>query len=550
MTQPLPPKPPKDVPRFTLMSHSHHKEMKRTVEQVQKAYRDRSENDFLCFVRGITIAGQQGPRLFENCMAMFQRECFEDIAPSVEAVRNGGIPPTKRWWIERTKKAGKDSDLALILLWVIAFPRRPFYAQVGAADKTQAAIVKERIIDLLHWNPWLNHYVELVQWEVRSKRTTNSGEPLAKLHIMSSDIAGAHGGTPDLLVINELSHIDKWEFVENLMDNADGVARGLVIIATNAGILGTKADVWRNAAINEKESGWGFHVWSRPAPWHDTETIRQAKARNSHSRFLRLWQGAWTSGKGDALDEEAIAKCFELKGPTMRQEVGWEYMGGLDIGIKNDRSGLVVLAINPQDQIIKTVYWEIWHPNETTKEVDLQKVENRCLEIHSIFNLRALFYDPYEARLMAQRLTRRNVPMMEMSFSSPKNLTRMATDFIQVVNDGKLKCYDNKDGNLRSDFGRFNIVEKSYGYKLEAIRDESGHADVGTALVICLSPAVELMKGYLGLHPTDDLTDMNTDPLTGDEIEEMPQELRELYTMEDRREPWEEVENDPFFYYP
>ena len=111
---------------------------------------------------------------------------------------------------------------------------------------------------------------------------------------------------------------------------------------------------------------------------------------------------------------------------------------------------------------------------------------------------------------------------MEMTFSSPKNLNTMAANFIQVVNSEKLKCYDDENGTLRSDFGKFCIVEKPYGYKLEAVRDESGHADVGTALVITMPAAVAMLDGSKGLLPTDDLIDTDGSPMSEEEVEEMP----------------------------
>ena len=69
----------------------------------------------MCFCRGLTIDGQAGPRLFENVIADFQRFTFEELAPNLEAVAKGVLPDTQRWWIERTKKAGKDSELAVII---------------------------------------------------------------------------------------------------------------------------------------------------------------------------------------------------------------------------------------------------------------------------------------------------------------------------------------------------------------------------------------------------------------------------------------------------
>ena len=512
--------------------------------QIQSAYIAHSELDFMCFARGLVIDSATGPCVFENCMAMFQRQCFEELAVSLHDLREGRMPTHSRWWIERTKKAGKDSDLAVILTWLLAFPHRPIYLQVGAADREQAAIVKERIVRLLHWNEWLTDKMDLIQWGAKSKAVLANGAPMAHLDIMSSDIAGAHGGTPDLLVINELSHVTRWEFAENLMDNADGVAQGMVIIATNAGVRGTKAETWRNNAITSDR--WMVHCWSHPAPWHSQATVDDAKRRNTHSRFLRLWRGKWVSGKGDALSEESIDRCFCLPGPTLAIEKGWEYVAGLDLGVSHDHSGLVVLGVNREKQKIKTVWWKVWIPKQDGR-IDLTDVENACLIANQMYHLRYLYYDPHQAELMSQRLIRRQVPVREMTFGRPSNLTAMAVGLIQIVEEDKLECYDDEDGRLRSDFGKFNIVEKSYGYKLEAVSDESGHADVGTALAICLPAAMELlgMSGYLTAD--DVLYDPEDDnPMTPEEVKEMSPELREIYEMDFEKDSREYSRKDDY----
>lgn len=536
------------ISQFDMPGHSRYdgERLVEKKEEIMEAYKRKAQDSFLLFVRGITIDGQNGPKVFENCMALFQRECFEDLADHLETLRDGNKPNQRRWWIERTKKAGKDSDLALIIIWLIAFPHRPFYAQVGAADREQAGIVKERIIHLLHWNEWLNDYIEIVKWQIRSKKKMASGNPEAVLDIMASDISGAHGGTPDLLIINELSHVTKWEFLENLMDNADGVAHGMVIIATNAGFKGTKAEVWKLNAL--KNESWTCHCWMKPAPWHDKATIEEAKSRNTPSRFKRLWRGLWSSGKGDALDEEDIDATLCLEGPTIEPEAGWMYLGGLDLGVSHDHAGLVIIGVNIDQQLIKVMWMQAWEPLSTTGEVDLIDVEDNCFKYARHYRLHSLWYDPHQAKLMAQRLRRKGVAMCEMSFT-PGNLTKMAVRLVQVMKSRKLQAYEDKDKRLRRDFGKFNIVEKTYGYRLEAVSDEFGHADVGTALVIALPAAVDILNGRLDLVAGDTLVDLDEEELSAEEIEAMPDELREIYDMdeEDRERNVMERANDPFY---
>ncbi len=49
--------------------------------------------------------------------------------------------------------------------------------------------------------------------------------------------------TNDVLILNELSHVQREEFASNLLDNADKMPCGVVVIAGNTGFRGTFA--WR-----------------------------------------------------------------------------------------------------------------------------------------------------------------------------------------------------------------------------------------------------------------------------------------------------------------
>lgn len=492
--------------------------MSQEEQRWRAAYQKKAEHDYWLFVNGLTIDGARGPKQFFGVMADYQKEVFRALAPSLQAVQMGRMPQVRKFWIERTKKAGKDSDLATCLLWLLAYPKKPLYMQVGAADREQAKIIRERMDNLVHYNPWIAERVQISQYHCRSK------DGLAQLDIMAADVAGAHGGTPDLLIINELSHVTKWEFVENLMDNADGVPQGVVIIATNAGFVGTKAHTWKKHA--ESNEDWACFYWKKPAPWMDKAKVESARLRNPPSRYARLWQGRWVSGKGDAFSEELIQRCFTQLGPELQRQSGWQYVAGLDLGVSHDHSGLVLLGVERDAQKIRCVRWQNWVPKEG-REIDLQNVEDTIRQWHQQYKIQWLGYDPSQAKLMAQRLTRRGVPMREVPFTG-KNLHEMANTLKQAMEANQLELYDDENQTLQRDLGKLNIVERSYGLRLEATSDESGHADVATALVIALPKAISLMD-VRRLEPDDSL-DWSDKP-TEEDIESMPEELREIYDM-------------------
>jgi len=186
--------------------------------------------------------------------------------------------------------------------------------------------------------------------------------PIAELDILAADIAGSQGDAPDLLIVNELTQVLKWEFIENLLDNADKVARGMVVIATNAGFKGSKAERLRKNA-EENPRKWKMLLWQKPAPWVSEDDLKDARKRNLLSRYNRLWWGRWASGKGDALAEDDIDICLsKYHGPLESPEKGWQYVAGLDLGISHDHCGLVVLGINRLAQKIRICRIHAWEP--------------------------------------------------------------------------------------------------------------------------------------------------------------------------------------------
>lgn len=498
------------------------------LHELQLAYQKRASENFLTYLQGLIIPSGYGPKIFSECIADFQWECFKDLAPSIHAVRDGVMPPKRRFWIERTKKASKDGDIGAAILWLVAFPKKPTYMQIGAGDRDQAAIIKSRIVNIIHYNPWLNDLVEVQTWKIVNK------QGLAVIDIMAADITGAHGGIPDLLVVNELSHVTKFEFAENLLANADGVPQGVVIVATNAGYKGTKAESWRKIAL--ESDFWTTHILHAPAPWIGKEELADSIKREPASRYARLWQGVWSSNKGDALEEDAVNAIFSHNlTPLTKPQEGFTYLGGLDLATKQDHAGCVILEVDYTNQRLRVAQMRRWKPRGRYNEVDLVRVEEEVYGLARAFNCHWFGYDPHQAVLMAQRLTRRGIPMREWGFN-PANQVKMADALLQAVNERRLVSYRDSEDTLLRDLEKFTILEKNYGYRLEAVADESGHADVGTALVICLPRAMALLNLCGGFSSDDTLIPEEDTPLTESEAQSLPGALKSIYDLDPHEE--------------
>jgi hypothetical protein len=465
----------------------------------------------------LVIQAAVGRRRFGEILADFQRRDFAALDTALLALRDGRKPEPGRFWIERTKGASKDTDLAVALLWLLAFSPRPLACQVGAADADQADELRKAAKGILRLNPWLADVLEVQSWSVINRRTES------RCDIIAADVAGSHGARPDLLILNELSHVTKREFAENLLDNASKMPNGVVIIATNAGFVPSWQWDWREQA---RTSGrWYFSNYQEPAPWLDPEEIKDAEKRNTAARFARLWRGVWVGCGGDALEPGDIKAAVrsDLR-PMEGGEPGYVFIGGLDLGVKSDHAAFLVLgkhvgyvepefpeqepepcggtlaalrelglltpdttreptyrAVPPTGRL-RLALCESWAPPKGG-QIDLEEVERAILADHQRFRIAALLYDPYQCALMAQRLARRGVPMIEQVFSG-RSLSAMASVFLEEFKARTLDLYP--DDQLTADLGKLRIVERPFGYRIEAPRDASGHCDRATSLGLAL----------------------------------------------------------------
>lgn len=447
-------------------------------------------NDFAAFCDDVRIPTALGSIRFGDVMHDVQRKFIADLGPSLLALATGQMPPKPKFWAEMAKSWGKDLITGLAILWLLMFARRPIRCQLGAADQDQAAETHRSIVGMLLCNDWMPELVDTPQNRIVCKTTSSDAEVLA------ADVQGSHGAVGvDLLCLNELHAVTRWTFIENLADNASKNRAAVTIACTNAGFKNHPAWKWREIARTSPR--WSFHQVCSPPPWVDPAEIEEASRRNSTERYRRLWWGVWSSGSGDALDEADIEAAFDAgMSPLFSTVQGMSFVGGLDLGIRHDHSALVVLGANHATQRVRLASCESWAPNQSSGKVDLELVENAIVEAHRRFHLCRLFYDPWQAEYMAQRLQRRGLTVEQMTFNG-SNLNLMATTLLETFRGRRIDLFP-QAVQLATDLRRLTIAERPYGHKLEATQDATGHADTATALAICLPGAISLASNSYG----------------------------------------------------
>lgn len=397
---------------------------------------------------------------------------------------------TLRAYLERPRGHDKTTGIAAMASWVLFASRRRIEGIAAASDREQSQLIRDAAEKLIANNPWLGTILQVRNYEVRNQFTKS------RLQILATDAAGNYGKMPDFLIVDELTHWLQesnrlnWEALFSAVAKR---AHCMVVIISNAGIGEGSSWQWQIREMARTEPSWYFSRIDGPkASWITPALLEEQRRMLPSSAYKRLWLNLWVPGAGDALEAADVEAAMTLKGPLpgkLRYD-DHVHIGGIDLGIKQDHTAVCVLAAKPATGRIKLAEIRSWKP-PPGGQVSVQTVEDAILAMHCRYKVACWYYDPHEMSSTAQMLARRGIPIAEMKFTG-QNLPMMASTILQVFRGRKIDLYP--EPNLKRDLLRLCIVEKSYGYKLEAISDEYGHADRAIALAIALPMAIEIAE--------------------------------------------------------
>ena len=445
--------------------------------------------------RRLLIDTNRATRLLAAAADGWQQADFEALDPGWRrCVGKSNGPCVQRAYLERARGHSKTNDIAVMATWALIAAPHPITGVVAAGDLDQARLLRDGIDRLVKNNPWLGLLLTVRNYRIVNRITASVCD------IVASDAATNYGLTPDFLVCDELTHWHKAEMWDTMFSSAAKRANCMVVLISNAGVGQGTSWQWRVRESARNSPDWYFSRLDGPqASWISEKQLAEQRAMLPASAFRRLWLNEWVRGTGDALEPADIEACCVLDGPPNPPESDWTHIQGLDLGIKHDHAALVVLACKPGAGKVRLAHVQSWKP-PAGGEVDLIAVERAVAECSQKFSSTVTFYDPHQCALMAQRLRKAGFRMEEQPFLG-QHLNRMASSILQVFSSRRIELY--RDEDLVADLLRLTIVEKSYGYKLEAVSDEFGHADRAIALAIALPTAAEISE--LGLPMNDGL---------------------------------------------
>lgn len=461
------------------------------------------QRDPAAFRAALLIDTDGGPMPFADVIDPWQSDDFAALDSGwVRAVVGKREDAThQRAWLERPRGHSKSLDLGVMAAWALFAGRRRLSGIGCAADQDQARLLRDAVGKLVFFNPWLGKVLEVQNNRVVNVHTEST------LDIIASDAKSSYGLTPDFIIADEVCHWKNGDMWESLLSSAGKRSTCMFVCITNAGIQDDW--VWAIREAVRVHERWFFHRLDGPvATWMTPDVLAEQERLLPPVAYRRLWLNEWGTGGGDALTREVIDAAFHPDLSAMSgAQPGYDFVGGLDLGISRDASAFVVLAVRRTHDghgAVRLAHVRVWRPAKGRK-VNLDEVEQHVAEMHERFRLKSLSFDPWQASHLASRLQAgqvavqtkqmkkigitRKVPMTEVPQTGTA-LQRMATVLIEAFNDHRCELFEHPD--LRRDLIRFRIEERSYGFRLVSPKDQHGHGDVGSAFTLALVSGMEL----------------------------------------------------------
>lgn len=319
-----------------------------------------------------------------------------EYAANVRKVYDG----PRKFWLTLPKGHDKTTMIGRLLNWAIGFPQTHLTAYAAAKDREQAALIVDAMTTEVNLNPWLKKRLEFKNFKVL-------GANYSKLHVLACDAGGSQGIRGDLLIVDELTQWTNQKFFSDLISGIDKRPKGVLIIITNAGVVGS----WQWDALQEAhrsmQSDRKWWVYEAPyalASWMDRESINQVRRMMPDAYARMLFDNVWINPTEGCeyltRDQCLVCEDSELPVKVTQGQEDRTYFAAIDYGPVKDRTALCLLHREGEQLVVDdlTVL-----QGSKENHVPISKVEEWIDWARNNFRLDRIVIDKYQMESTIQK---------------------------------------------------------------------------------------------------------------------------------------------------
>jgi hypothetical protein len=149
---------------------------------------------------------------------------------------------------------------------------------------------------------------------------------------------------------------------------------------------------------------------------------------------------------------------------------------GVDASVRHDTTGIVASAYDGEPKRVRVVWHKCFKP--AGGDIDFAALENEILGLRDRFNLRVVWFDPYQMQAVSQRLAAAGIATHEFN-QTQGNLTLAAGNLYELVTAKNIAFYESDE--IRSAVLNCAVIESPRGFRLAKER-ASAKIDLAAAL--------------------------------------------------------------------
>jgi phage terminase large subunit-like protein len=440
-----------------------------------------------------------------NALVLDTGDCWGAIASEWQradaaAVLEPGADDPRLHWLGRPKGGSKTTDVAgLSIAWLVEQAPALAMGYAAASDEEQANRLLDAARGLISRTSGLGSVLR-----VEAKRIVNVNNG-ARVQALAADVAGSEGLLSPWILIDELPN---WRdipsaraMLTSLLSAWPKVPGCRVVIIGHAGSPSHFSYKTLQHAV--ESAMWRVVEVPGPLEWLSEQVLAEQRAMLSDSDYARRYLNEWTEAEDRLTSIEDLRACVVLDGPLLPR-TDRQYVMGLDIGLKNDRTVAAVCHAEESVPVARRAWLDDELPEQHSKArvvldrmevwqgtrlrpVNLSEVEEWIAEAATSFRC-SLVFDPYQAAHLTQRLRARGVTIKEFAFSQ-QSVGRLATTLHGLIRDHALALPD--DDELLDELANVRLKETSTPGLMRMDHDAGRHDDRAIALALA---AHELMS--------------------------------------------------------
>ena len=211
------------------------------------------------------------------------------------------------------------------------------------------------------------------------------------------------------------------------------------------------------------------------------------RATSPANIFRRFRLNVWTTEGDSPFMPEEGWECFK---PHLSEKISCHltrHYIGVDLGVKKDAAAIIVLHREKNGLVVDRI--QRWKGSKQ-HDVPLMEVERFLAECLQNYSNVTLVCDPWQAMGLIQKFKALGIEVIEF-FYTAQNLVKLSKNLFYLFKN--MNLYIPKHDTLETELGGLQIVQKSYGWRIDHEADNSSDIcmSLGMAAVIAMEQGIQ-----------------------------------------------------------